>query len=271
MSNKAKTQIAQHNGLTIAETVIRQDAEGRYCINDLHRAAGGEARHRPTQWLRTKIATDLVEELENSDALISASEQNQSVSVTKGGDGIQGTYVVKELVYAYAMWISAAFHLKVIRAYDALVTKPVEEELKLNDPAALRGYLLIYTEKVIALTKELEEQKPKVEFFDGVHRSVNSLSLRDAAKSLGFKPSVFKTQLVQDGLLYGKNALPYQRYIDSGYFEVAQFIHKSADGREFVRPYTRITGKGCQYFVNKNRAEFLANAPRQSGLSFEIH
>jgi hypothetical protein len=46
--------------------------------------------------------------------------------------------VVKDLVYAYAMRISAAFHLKVIRAYDAMVTAPASFAVPQSLPEALR-------------------------------------------------------------------------------------------------------------------------------------
>jgi len=102
--------------LAIANTSIRQDAEGRYSLNDLHRAAGGERRHQPRYWLANQQTKELVHELNSGDSR--NIDSGNPLSVQRGGRA-QGTYVCKELVYAYAMWISPAFCVKVIRAYDA--------------------------------------------------------------------------------------------------------------------------------------------------------
>lgn len=109
--------------LAISGTSIRQDSNGRFCLNDLHKAAGNETRHKPANWLQLQNVQELIEELKKSDDGIPASKQNQPLEILKGGT-VQGTFVVKELVYAYATWISAKFFLSVIRAYDALVSKP---------------------------------------------------------------------------------------------------------------------------------------------------
>lgn len=89
---------------------MRTDADGRFSLNDLHRAAGGEDKHAPFRWLRLDATQALCAEIEQTPEMVSA------LKVSNGG-ATPGTYVAKELVYAYAMWISPAFHLKVIRAY----------------------------------------------------------------------------------------------------------------------------------------------------------
>ncbi|ECG8601179.1 KilA-N domain-containing protein [Salmonella enterica subsp. salamae] len=102
--------------IIVSDISIHQDAEGRYSLNDLHKASGGERRHRPIYWLSSQQTKELIEEIEKVE--IPTFCPLESKRGCKGG-----TYVCKELVYAYAMWISAAFSLKVIRAYDALVTQ----------------------------------------------------------------------------------------------------------------------------------------------------
>ena len=106
------------NTLVLATVLIRQDAQGRYCLNDLHKASGSLDKDQPSMFLRNKQTQDLAQELNYAN--LQSLEAIQTIEGRKGG-----TYVVKELVYAYAMWISPRFHLQVIRAYDDLVNQRV--------------------------------------------------------------------------------------------------------------------------------------------------
>lgn len=100
--------------LVIGDFSIRQDEDGRYSLADLHKAGGSLKKHQPSNFLRVEQTQELIKEIEHS------SDMRSAVKVINGGNN-RGTYVVKELVYSYAMWISAKFHLQVIRAYDAMV------------------------------------------------------------------------------------------------------------------------------------------------------
>jgi DNA-binding XRE family transcriptional regulator len=100
--------------LIISDISIRQDEQGRYCLNDLHKASGGESRHQPGKWDITQQAAEIIE-------LLRTEQAKTGIPVIFKKQQL-GTFAVKELVYAYAMWISPKFHLTVIRAYDALVT-----------------------------------------------------------------------------------------------------------------------------------------------------
>ncbi|HCL5287281.1 TPA: KilA-N domain-containing protein [Salmonella enterica] len=104
--------------LVIDGVSVRRDQEGRYCLNDLHRAAGGEKRHQPSNWSSLAQTHELIVEILSAPDITGAAPL-----VTVAGGNNQGTFVCKDLVYSYAMWISPAFHLKVIRTFDAAVNQ----------------------------------------------------------------------------------------------------------------------------------------------------
>ena len=102
--------------LTLGNITVRQH-NGLFSLNDLHKAAGGEAKHQPALFMRMEQTQALITEIGNS-------TDSQSFKTKEGRNG--GTYACRELVIAYAAWISAAFHLKVIRVFLSATTPQAE-------------------------------------------------------------------------------------------------------------------------------------------------
>ncbi|WP_267268510.1 KilA-N domain-containing protein [Pseudomonas protegens] len=96
--------------LMIAGIEIHQDQDGRFSLNDFHKAAGGENRHKPSLWAENQQTQELIEEIGKAGF--------PALRIARGGRAA-GTYACKELVYAYAMWVSPVFSLHVIRTFDS--------------------------------------------------------------------------------------------------------------------------------------------------------
>lgn len=112
-------------GITIHAT------NGLYSLKDLFKASGGLKANQPSNWFRTN---EFKKEKEFLESVITVphkrvTEQNQQVmNVIQGGSPeLQGTYVCKDLVYSYAMWVSADFKFAVIRAFDHLANDRILE------------------------------------------------------------------------------------------------------------------------------------------------
>lgn len=174
--------------LIIAEVSIRQDANGRFCINDLHRAAGGLDRHKPANWLRLDSTQDLVNAIEQSPDRDGQYEigiaQNRAIFTKQG----LGTYICKDLVYDYAAWISAEFRLQVYRAYDALMTGKIAKPKRIpRRELELELALERANGRIMQLEHEREIEKLKQELATRPTKVVHVQAADDPFQSIGYE------------------------------------------------------------------------------------
>lgn len=113
------------NQVSINGVDIGGDGEGRFSLNDLHSAAGGLNSQKPSLFYRSGSFEKVVQVLK---------AQNSAFEpiVKKRGRHNGGTWVCKELVYKYAMWVSADFEVKVIQTFDS-VGRVQDSMLAMND------------------------------------------------------------------------------------------------------------------------------------------
>jgi hypothetical protein len=102
--------------LILNEIEISTDEEGRFSLNDLHKAAGGHSKHVPNKFMRSESFKNVVD-------VLNAQNRSFEAVIRKAGRYTGGTWVCRELVYKYAMWVSAEFEVQVIQTFDAVTNR----------------------------------------------------------------------------------------------------------------------------------------------------
>ncbi|MDO4658481.1 KilA-N domain-containing protein [Kingella sp. (in: b-proteobacteria)] len=185
--------------IQISNVAIRQTSNNLYNLNDLHKAAGGDDKHRPTFWLRLQQTQELIAEIE--------AQGGKAAEVINGGKN-RGTFVCKELVYAYATWISAKFFLLVIRTFDAVVSGSLQPKPTKALPNGLTADQIETVKKLHnALVKSApKEQQAKIAItLWSAVKSKFGVSYKEVpAEQFAEVLSVMSRVAVDNGVLFGE-------------------------------------------------------------------
>jgi hypothetical protein len=154
---------------TLSKKIRIQD--GLFSLNDLHKVSGGNQKHAPFRFIRNIQTKALIAKIEQTPDLVLAYKSSH------GGKN-SGTWVCKELVYAYAMWISAEFYLRVIRIFD-------QQQASGSQVAVVQQseYISVLEQKIIQYEKKMRlihshTTGMKKEFADTVFPALKALNSR---------------------------------------------------------------------------------------------
>ncbi|NRY63214.1 prophage antirepressor-like protein [Clostridium beijerinckii] len=121
---------------------------------------------------------------------------------------------------------------------------------------------------IAAATKLKEERKarveaenkvkllePKGEFYDGVAGSKDSIEMGYVAKVLGIRGMGRNRlfSLLRDKKVLDKNNIPYQHYVDLGYFRVLEQKYSVPSGETKINIKTMVFQKGIDFILRKIR------------------
>lgn len=103
----------------IAGVEVTTDDEGRFNLNALHKASKEGEHKKPSEWLRTKQAQELVAALKaqsGNSTFGTSSAAYEPLSIIRGGNA-PGTFAHELLAVSYAGWINPVFQLTVNQTF----------------------------------------------------------------------------------------------------------------------------------------------------------
>ena len=230
--------MSNDNFPVIAGVEIITDAEGRFNLNCLHRASGLGDSKKPSEWLRTKQAKELIEELSGNSHLGQA-----LISTAKGGIN-PGTFAHELLAISYAGWISAKFQLQVNQVFvdykEGRIVQPVAIPIH-NYALATKTHIAEVASRMLRMSgtstirmlgKICEEEGVSSAFLPNYTDEQLTRALGDLLKEHGSELSAIAAN---------------KRLIEMGYLE--ELSRRSSKKGE--KKFKSITDKGLKYGKNE--------------------
>jgi phage antirepressor YoqD-like protein len=120
--------------------------------------------------------------------------------------------------------------------------------------ASENARLIAESEKA-ALQAQIEATAPATALGQLIEGAVNDIRIGDFAKSIGMGQNRYFDQLRSDGIIQQMpSTVPYQRWINSGYFRVTQVQHQTSKGLKTF-PVALITPKGQLWLARRHKRE----------------
>lgn len=163
--------------------------------------------------------------------------------------------VCKRDSYVIVAQLSPAFTARLVDRWQELeAAQP--KALDLNDPHALRAALLGYTEKVLRLETKVAADAPKVAFAEVIRAMDGVCHIGEFCKTMRIGRNRMFKRMKEDKILMASR-MPYQKYIDKGYFSVIeQTPYTNSKGETHTTFTTMVTGAG-QVFLARRYADMI--------------
>ena len=242
-----------NNSIMIEGISVRQHNDGNFCLNDLQRAAVANPREtRSSRSLEVYEFMRRVETLTMIDLLEKETTGNPRIApvvTVPGRNG--GTYVCKELVYAYAMWISPAFNLKVIRTFDAALTKA--RDASANDMMLAGVTLLGFMRKELNLShSSVLGACQKLQAAAGLPNLTPDYAIDAPSDAVdgSSRPTMSLSSVLKKYSIPVTPVKAYERLARLGIVERRSRPSNSAKARNGEKQFWSVTSKGLQYGKN---------------------
>ncbi|MBB1489396.1 KilA-N domain-containing protein [Oceanospirillum sediminis] len=212
-----------------------RSVDGLFSLNDLHKASGSLNKHSPRYWTSNEQTKELISEIEK-DGIPSISKKPRL-----------GTWVCKELVYAYAMWISAKFHLAVIRAFDQMVTQPQSDQAIGTNGMDILSSLV---DGKISHLKGRERASAKARFWNQIHAGFDVRSGADIPEREFNNARQFISEYVLEGdyLPADQKQLPLKQAPE---YEYKEFGKSYEDGQMILKEMKRLLPKEAHSLIGQ--------------------